>query len=73
MGVSLCSKKHTAVASSCGGGGGERLGCGEGVNPAATLPQGVPSPLSVAPATVEPRGMTAEEASALRRNSHHGR
>jgi hypothetical protein len=73
MGVSLCNKKHTVAASSCGSGGGERVSCGEGVDPAAVLPQGVPSPLGVETATVEPRGMTAEEASTLRRNSHRGR
>jgi hypothetical protein len=31
MDVSLCNKKHTTVASSCGGGGAERLDDEEGV------------------------------------------
>jgi hypothetical protein len=46
---------------------------GRGVSPTVALPQGVTSPLGVEPDVVEPRGMTAEEPSALWCNTRYGR
>jgi hypothetical protein len=44
-----------------------------GCRPSSDAPQRVTSPLGVEPDAVEPRGMTAEEPSALWRNTRRGR
>jgi hypothetical protein len=76
MDVSLCSKKLTTAASNCSGGGGERLGGGEGVGPVAAPSREITSSLGVSLSmevvVLELRGMPAEKTSWRRRTSRRG-